>query len=112
MATSAFTMKPSIIPNMRRVLALWNFFEARRMISAEAIAPTEAARATDRPPEGEMADIVAIAAPRDAPALTPIMWGSAKGFLKMLCIWVPDRARAAPARSAVATRGARSRRST
>jgi len=53
--------------------------------------------------------IVATAAPRDAPALTPMICGSARGLRKMLCICAPDRANAAPASSAVTVLGALNR---
>jgi hypothetical protein len=41
-----------------------------------------------------------MAAPTAAPDDTPIMYGSAIGFLKTPCIAVPETARAAPTRTA------------
>lgn len=76
---------------------------------ADMKAPANAEPVMDRSPAPER---VAVAAPSDAPALTPIMWGSAKGFLNTLCICEPAMARAAPARMAVAARGARRSHST
>ena len=52
-------------------------------------------------------DMVASAAPNAAPELTPIMCGSARGFLSTLCIWAPARASDAPEIMAVRVRGRR-----
>lgn len=105
-------MNPSITPKISSVVALPNLFETARSISAVANAPAKAAIVTDRPrniPEMLPADITARAAPNDAPELTPMICGSASGFLSMLCICVPARANEAPDNMAVSTRGTLSR---
>lgn len=51
--------------------------------------------------------ITAIAAPNAAPELTPIICGSAREFLSMLCICTPAKERDAPAMIAVTVRGIR-----
>ena len=42
---------------------------------------------------------------KPAPALTPIMFGEARGLPRTACITAPDTARAAPARKPPSTRG-------
>ena len=61
-----------------------------RIISKDdSSAPADAAAATDIPPvkpaDAPVPARTAMAAPRPAPELTPIIWGSARGFLKMAC---------------------------
>lgn len=107
----ALTMKPSITPKIRSVVAFLNFFDAARITMAAARAPRNAAPAVDMPgsvfPENPARppSMVAMAAPKAAPELTPIMCGSARGFRSTLCIWAPASERAAPASMAVAMRG-------
>ena len=74
-------------------------------MAAAAAAPIEADMAIDAPPRAAPAHIVVSAAPKAAPLLMPMICGSARGFLKMLCICEPESAMAAPARSAVVIRG-------
>ena len=100
-------MNPSMTPKMRRTDALLNFFDAYSITAAAAAAPIDADMAIGTPAKAAPAYIVVRAAPSEAPLLIPMMCGSARGFLKMLCIWEPDRAIAAPARMAVAVRGRR-----
>lgn len=109
MEVSALNMKPSITPNMRSVVAPC-ILDATRITSADVrIAPTNAAVTTVSPDNAAGNDVpiskVATAAPVPAPALTPIMCGSASGFLKRPCIWSPARDRDAPASKAVSIRG-------
>ena len=72
----ALTMKPSMTPNIRSVPALLNFLDAARMTKADAEAPMNAAKVIDRPLKMKLPlpiHMVAMAAPNDAPELTPIM---------------------------------------
>ena len=83
-------MNPSITPKMSNVVVLWNF-EATVTTSMEvSSAPRKAAVATVNPDQASGSDVpmsrVAIAAPVPAPALTPIMCGSASGLRNTLCI--------------------------
>ena len=105
-------MNPNMTPKISRVVALVNRLEAARMIMPAANAPAKDAVTTDNPEKNPVPTIVpphivAVAAPNDAPELTPIICGSASGFLNTLCICAPASASAAPASRAVATRGAR-----
>ena len=108
----ALKMKPSITPTSRRVFPLRTLEDAVTIRNEAAAAPMKAAMAMLSPP-GTMvpappaSTMVATAAPVPAPALTPIMCGSASGFRKMACIWAPAAERAPPARIAVRTRGMR-----
>ncbi len=102
---TALIMKPDIIPNISRVAALFSFEEAARMMLADMIAPENADSIMDMSVELSM---VAVAAPSAAPALIPMICGSASGFLSMLCICIPDNASAPPASMAVTILGRRS----
>ena len=55
---------------------------------------------------------VAMAAPNPAPELTPMICGSASGFLNTACICAPARASRAPDRTAVRVRGIRNSQNT
>ena len=78
-------MKLSMTPNTRSVAALRNFADAAIIIIDAVAAPVIAAITTDIPPDNETPPArMAIAAPRDAPELIPMMCGSARGFLRML----------------------------
>ena len=107
----ALRIKPSKIPNTSKVLPLCNLPAARMMATEITPAPKKAAADTDKPaskpPPTPAISKVAIAAPSPAPALTPMICGSARGLRKTACICAPESARAAPASSAVATRGIR-----
>ena len=77
--TTAFVMKLSMTPNTSKVEALLNFTEADMMITEAAAAPSVADTATDAPwriPPDNTAlppARVAMAAPREAPELMPMM---------------------------------------
>ena len=104
----ALNAKPVITPKMSRVSALPVFpdtyMTSRDVSNAPAAAETAmvSPAAAPAPPAR-----VTAAAPRPAPELTPIIWGSARGFLKTACICAPARARAAPDTAAVTARGIR-----
>ena len=90
MEVMALKMNPSITPKISSVVAFLRFratVATRIEVSSE---PAKAAAATVSPDSaaGSEAPIrrVAAAAPVPAPALTPMMCGSARGFLKTLCI--------------------------
>ncbi len=108
-------MKPSITPKTRRVVPLRKRLETSTIRADARIAPANAAPATVRPAMDENPESrpvpeisrVAIAAPRPAPPLTPMIWGSARGLRKTDCIWAPERARHAPEAIAVSTLGRR-----
>ena len=105
-------MNPSITPKISKAEAVRNLLDAASMMIDVRTAPVNADPViVNSWMNGGSADckrplsIVAKAAPNDAPALTPMMCGSASGFLKALCICAPARASAAPASRAVRTRG-------
>ena len=105
----ALMMNPAITPQIRREEDLFILNDTARISAADTRAPADAAAAIDRPVKaGDIAAgraRAATAAPSPAPALTPMMCGSASLLRNMLCIWAPDRASAAPAVRAVSTLG-------
>ena len=76
-------MNPSMTPNISRVVASLSFLDAAIIRTAVRPAPKKADMVVDNAP---IPAIVAAAAPSDAPEVIPRIWGSANGFLSMLCI--------------------------
>lgn len=80
---AALRMKPSITPNMSRVVASLSFLDAAIINVAVMMAPRNADIVVDKTP---MPANVAAAAPSEAPEVIPRMCGSDNGFRRILCI--------------------------
>ena len=85
-------------PNISKVVACLSLLDATIIRAAVIPAPRNADMVVDNAP---IPANVAAAAPSDAPDVIPRIWGSAKGFRRILCIWMPERASPAPAMRAV-----------
>lgn len=82
-------MKPVMTPNISRLPELLNLFDTASIAAAVRTAPAIAASAMLIPPVAAVVFppvIVAIAAPRAAPELMPMMCGSARELRRILCI--------------------------
>ena len=102
MEVIALSMNPSITPNISNVVASLSFLDAAIIRRAVRPAPKNADMVVDNAP---IPANVAVAAPSEAPEVIPRICGSANGLRRMLCIWIPERARAAPAMRDVSVLG-------
>ena len=81
---------------------------ANKIMPQTAIqAPTKAKSGMYKAPAADKPVPMAMTAPKEAPAETPIIPGSAKGLAKTPCITVPATARPAPTSMATNNRGSR-----
>ena len=109
MDVPALNTNPSITPKISSIVAPRNLDATNITRKEVSNAPMKAAETMVRPESAAGRDVpikrVAAAAPVPAPALTPMMCGSASGLRNKLCIWRPASARDDPASNAVSILG-------